>query len=97
MVVVLNFSRQMEGIICGHVILRSGHHPRVGFENQNDLCRDLWWEMYLERRLFLTCQSPGCFNTIELSERGVMAGRRGERVLVRFSESGGIERVLTMD
>ena len=97
MVAVLNFSRQMGVTKYGHVVLKSGYHPRVGFENQNNLCRDLWWGMYLGRRFFLTFQSPRCFNTIGLSERDVMAGRRGERVLVRFSESGGIERMLTTD
>ena len=54
-------------------------------------------ECILGGGLFLTFQSPRCFNTIELSERDVMAGRRGERVLVLFSESGGIGRMLTTD
>ena len=41
MVVVLNFSEQMGDTRYGYVILRSGHHPRVGFENHNNLCGGL--------------------------------------------------------
>ena len=41
MVVVLNFSEQMGDTRHGYVILRSGHHPRVGFENHNNLCGGL--------------------------------------------------------
>ena len=40
MVVVLNFSEQM-GDTRWAVILQFGHHPRVGFESQNNLCGDL--------------------------------------------------------
>jgi hypothetical protein len=43
------------------VILRSGHHPRVRFENQNNLCRDLWWEMYLGMRPFFNIPEPEVF------------------------------------
>jgi hypothetical protein len=41
MVVVLNFSEQIEDTRYGYVILRFGHHPRVGFENHNNLCGGL--------------------------------------------------------
>ena len=41
MVVVLIFSEQMGDTRYWYVILRSGHHPRVGFENQSNPHRDL--------------------------------------------------------
>jgi len=41
MVVVLIFSGQRGDTRCGYAILRSGHHPIVGFVSQNNLCRHL--------------------------------------------------------
>ena len=87
MVAVLNFSRQMGATKCGHVILKSGHHPRVGFENQNNLCRDLWWEMYLGRRSFFNIPESEVFQYY----RAKRTGRYGQPT--RRASLGPLQRV----
>ena len=54
----------------GYEILRSGHHPRAGFENQENLGRDLpGGEYILGGDLFLRFQSPRCFNIFYFSNK----------------------------